>query len=169
MTMASEALVAPAQTPSSGLAKLFDGIGTLAALGLRVALAIPFFKSGLTKWDGFLELAGSTPFLFANVYKLTVFGTTYDFPYPEISAWLASFAEILLPAALVIGFATRLSALGLFVMTIVIYTTYQSLGVSPDQWQIETLPWAAMALMLVAYGPGRISFDYFIARGFGRA
>ena len=24
-------------------------------------------------------------------------------------------------------------------------------------------------VMLIAYGPGRISFDYFIARGFGRA
>jgi putative oxidoreductase len=75
---------------------------------------------------------------------------------------VASSAEIILPAALVIGFATRISALGLLIMTGVIYTTYQSLGVGPDQWQTETLPWAAMALALIAYGPGLFSVDRLI-------
>ena len=31
---------------------------------LRIALAVPFFRSGLTKWDDFLTLAPSASFLF---------------------------------------------------------------------------------------------------------
>ena len=122
MTMASDVSAAPAAAPRSGWAKLSDGIGTIAGLALRFALAIPFFLSGLTKWAGdtfadkiqsviFLELAPSTPYLFENEYKLNVFGTTYDFPYPEISAYAAALAEVILPILLVLGLATRFAAL----------------------------------------------------------
>lgn len=134
----------------------------LASLALRFALALPFWKSGLTRWEGFLELRPATLYFYEQLYKPTLFGKTYPIPYPDIMAWGASFAEIILPAALVIGFATRISALGLLIMTGVIYTTYQSLGVSPDQWQTETLPWGAMALALIAYGPGLFSIDRLI-------
>lgn len=138
----------------------------LASLALRFALALPFWKSGMTRWEGFLKLRPATVYFYEELYKPTLFGKTYAIPYPEIAAWVASSAEILLPAALVIGFATRISALGLLIMTGVIYTTYQSLGVSPGQWQTETLPWAAMALALIAYGPGLFSFDRLIWSGF---
>ncbi|WP_421726303.1 DoxX family protein [Bauldia sp.] len=137
-------------------------IQAIASLALRVALALPFYQSGLTKWDGPLQLSSSTIFLFENLYKPTLFGTTYDMPFPVLAAWAASLGEILLPAALVIGFATRLSALGLLVMTGVIFSTYTALGVDPGTWQKETLPWGAMALALVAYGPGWLSFDKLI-------
>ena len=143
-------------------------IQALASLALRFALALPFWKSGLTRWDGFLQLRPATLYFYEELYKPTILGKTYAIPYPDIAAWVASFAEILLPAALVIGFATRLSALGLLVMTLVIYATYQSLGVSPDQWQTETLPWAAMALALIAYGPGGISIDALIRHSWRR-
>ena len=132
----------------------------LASLALRFALALPFWNSGLTRWEGFLKLRDATLYLYANEYKPTILGKSYAMPYPEIAAWVGSFAEIVLPAALVIGFATRLSALGLLIMTGFIYTTYQSLGVNP--WQTETLPWGAMALALIAYGPGLFSFDRLI-------
>jgi putative oxidoreductase len=138
----------------------------LGSLALRFALALPFFKSGLTRWEGFGKLRDATYYFYQELYKPTLFGKTYAIPYPDIAALVASTAEIVLPAALVIGFATRLSALGLLIMTGVIYTTYQSLGVNP--WQTETLPWAAMALALIAYGPGRLSFDWLIWQGFRR-
>ncbi|HET7714089.1 MAG TPA: DoxX family protein [Bauldia sp.] len=138
----------------------------LASLALRFALALPFWKSGLTRWEGFLELRPATLYFYEQLYKPTLFGKTYSIPYPDIAAWVASFAEIVLPAALVIGFATRLSALGLLIMTGVIYTTYQSLGASPGQWQTETLPWGAMALALIAYGPGLFSVDRLIWSSF---
>lgn len=156
-------------TTATGSSGVMIFIQAIASLAMRCALALPFWKSGLTRWEGFFELRPATVYFYEELYKLTIFGKTYAIPFPEITAWIASAAEIVLPAALVIGFATRLSAFGLLVMTVVIYLTYASLGVSPGQWQTETLPWGAMALILIAYGPGRISFDYFIARGFGRA
>lgn len=156
-------VVPPAPVRTSGVMVF---IQALASLALRFALALPFWKSGLTRWEGFLKLRPATTYFYQELYKPTLFGKTYAIPYPEITAFAASAAEIVLPAALVIGFATRLSALGLLVMTAVIYTTYQSLGVSPGQWQTETLPWAAMALALIAYGPGRLSFDFLIRESF---
>ena len=140
-------------------------IQAFASLALRIALAYPFWLSGLTKWSGFLELAPSTKYLFANEYtlhvpsdwgKFWVLDQEMAMPYPEIAAWASSFGEILLPAALVIGFATRLSALGMLAMIFTIFLVY------PQHWQTETLPWAAMALALVAYGPGLFSFDRLI-------
>jgi putative oxidoreductase len=154
MTIASDA---PAATTHGGWARLLDFLGTIASLALRFALAIPFFKSGLTKWSGFLELSPSTPYLFANEYKLNIFGTAYDFPYPEISGYAAAVGEIVLPVLLMIGLATRFAALGLLGMAGVIFLVF------PHTWANEQLPWAAMALALMAFGAGKISLDYMIA------
>jgi putative oxidoreductase len=43
-------------------------------LVLRVTLALPFWKSGLTKWDGWLTLSFGAKTLFADEFKLHVFG-----------------------------------------------------------------------------------------------
>ncbi len=80
---------------------------------LRIALAVPFFRSGLTKWDGFLSLSPAAAFLFEDEFKLHILGATFDFPAPTAVAFLDGVAEIVLPILLVVGLATRLSALGL--------------------------------------------------------
>jgi putative oxidoreductase len=121
---------------------------SLALLVLRVALAVPFFRSGLTKWDGFLSVSPGTRFLFANEFKLHIFGQAYAYPFPLLMAWAASIGEIVLPILLVIGLFTRFAALGLFVMTIIIQLTV------PAGWANFHLPWAAMALALMVYGGG---------------
>ncbi len=127
---------------------------------LRIALAVPFFRSGLTKWDGFLSLSPTAAFLFEEQFKLHIFGSTYDFPAPEAVALLDGIAEIVLPILLVIGLATRLSALGLLVMTGVIQL------VVPAGWANFHLPWAALAVALIALGPGPLSLDHLLARRF---
>jgi len=127
---------------------------------LRVALAVPFFRSGLTKWDGFLSLSPMAAFLFEDEFKLHIFGETYDFPMPEVVAFVVGSAEIVLPTLLVLGLATRLSAFGLLVMTVIIQL------VVPDGWANFHLPWAAMAVALVALGPGPFSLDHFVAEQF---
>src|SRR6266478_8766330 len=45
---------------------------------LRIALAIPFFKSGWLKWDGFLSLSPAAAYLFEDEFKLHLFGQAYD-------------------------------------------------------------------------------------------
>jgi len=145
----------------------------LASLALRFALAIPFWRSGLVRWEAPFELTEATKQLYQYVYELRpcdVFSCpafalpekTYPLPYPEILAYAGSAAEIVLPAALVLGFATRLSALGLLGMTAVIFL------VNPASWPNEQLPWAAMALGLIAYGPGLFSVDRLIWSSFRR-
>ena len=164
MTMVGERGAAPAITESRGFAaKLFGVIGTIASLALRFALGIPFFFSGLTKWDGFLQLSPSTNFLFANQYKLNVFGTAYPFPYPDLMAYAAGLGEVILPVLLFVGLATRFAAFGLLIMAGVIFLVF------PHTWASEQLPWAAMALALIAYGAGKISLDYLIAGRMGRS
>src|ERR1700757_2971957 len=91
--------------------------GVLAPPLLRVALAVPFLKSGLTKWDGFLSLSPAASFLFEDEFKLHLFGHAYDFPVPGLFAYLDGIAEIVLPLLLIVGLATRFSALELLVMT----------------------------------------------------
>jgi putative oxidoreductase len=66
---------------------------------------------------------------------------------------LATIAEHVLPVLLVLGLLTRLSALGLLVMTLVI-----QVFVFPEAWVTHGL-WATALLLLVARGPGRLSID----------
>jgi putative oxidoreductase len=61
-------------------------------------------------------------------------------------------AEIILPVLLVLGLTTRAAALGLLVMTLVIQLTV------PAGWPLH-ITWAAMALGVMAWGPGRWSLD----------
>lgn len=130
--------------------------GMVAPLFLRVALALPFFKSGLTKWDGFLSLSPTASFLFEEEFKLHLFGHAYDLPAPDVLAFASGTAEIIFPILLILGLGTRWSALGLLGMTAVIQL------IVPDGWANFHLPWATMAIALIAIGPGRLSLDYLI-------
>jgi putative oxidoreductase len=120
---------------------------------LRVALAIPFLRSGLTKWDSFLSLAPATRYLFEEMFQLHLFGRTYPFPAPDVVAYIDAVAEIVLPVLLIVGLATRFSAFALLVMTGVIQLTV------PDGWANFHLPWAALAVAIMALGPGVLSLD----------
>lgn len=148
-----------AHTVNSLLRWMSNAAFLIAPLLLRVALALPFFKSGLTKWDGFLSLAPTTNFLFQEEFKLHVFGQVYDLPAPDVLAFASGSAEIVLPILLILGLATRFSALGLLVMTAVIQL------IVPDGWAHFHLPWATMTVALIAIGPGRLSLDHFLGGG----
>ncbi|MDW5318397.1 DoxX family protein [Rhizobium sp. PL01] len=126
---------------------------SLPLLALRFALAIPFFKSGLTKWDGFLTLSQGARYLFEQEFKLHIFGSEIPYPFPLAMATAAGIGELILPILLILGLATRFAALGLLLMTAIIQLSI------PDGWANFHLPWAAMALALVVFGGGRIAVD----------
>jgi putative oxidoreductase len=125
---------------------------------LRIALAVPFFRSGLTRWDGFLFLSPATAYLFEDEFQLHVFGRLYDLPAPVVVAHLTAVAEITLPILLVLGLGTRFAALGLLIMTGIIQL------VVPDGWANFHLPWAALAIAIMAIGAGSLSLDHLLAR-----
>ncbi len=126
---------------------------SLTQFVLRIALATPFWRSGINKWDGFLQLNDVAVLLFSTEFKLHLPGGPYSFPAPAATAFLVGSAEILFPILLVLGLATRLAASALLVMTLVVELTV------PDGWPVH-VTWAAMALGIMAWGPGRLSLDH---------
>ncbi len=135
---------------------------SLASLLLRIAVAVPFYRSGLTKWDGFGRISESALLLFSEEFKLHLLGSVYDYPMPMLAAYGAGLGEILLPILLVFGIGTRFAAFALLMMTAIIQVTV------PTGWPLH-LTWAAMALGTIALGPGRLSVDHVLRQIFGIA
>ncbi|AZF04173.1 DoxX family protein [Pseudomonas sp. R5-89-07] len=144
---------------------LFEKIPySLIAFIARFSIAAVFWKSGQTKVEGFaIDLVSGTfqlgaPKLAAST--LPLFRSEYHVPLlsPEVAAHLAAFAEHFFPVLILIGFATRFSALALIGMTLTI-----QLFVYPDAYPTHGT-WLALLLLLVARGPGRLSIDHWIAR-----
>ena len=134
------------------------------ALLARFSLAAVFWNSGQTKIDGLVinvvngefqlgwpRLSGSAVALFQDEYKLPLLP-------PDIAATLAAAGEHVLALGLLLGLATRLSALGLLGMTLVI-----QLLVYPGAYATHGT-WAALLLLLIARGPGVFSLDHGLVR-----
>ncbi len=151
----------------------FDAIPyALVALFLRIVVAHPFFVSGQTKVDGptiggtfmGVDLSATFPTSLRDA-AVTLFQEEYKLPHisPEHAAYAAAVCENLLPILLVLGLATRLSALGLLVMTLVIQFL-----VYPDAWWTVHAYWAAILIVIIARGPGALSLDHLLSRAFAR-
>ncbi|MFN3862732.1 MAG: DoxX family protein [Erythrobacter sp.] len=123
-----------------------------ALLLTRLALAGVFWRSGRTKVvDGsWLTIDDTQYFLIAQ------FGLPIP---PEILVPVTTYAEFLLPILLVAGVLTRLSALALLGMTLVI-----QLLIFPEAWWPTHSLWAAMALVLISRGGGLFALDTLLAR-----
>jgi putative oxidoreductase len=126
---------------------------SLVQLVMRLALAVPFWRSGINKWDGFLHLKDTTLLLFSDEFMLHLPGGPYHYPAPAVFAFVSGCGEILFPILLVLGLATRFAATALLLMTCIVELTV------PDGWPIH-ITWAAMALGIMAWGPGRLSLDH---------
>lgn len=120
-----------------------------ALLLTRLALAGVFWRSARTKVveGSWLEVSDTTRYLFQEEYAAV--------PLPaDLSMYLATYAEHLFPILLVLGFATRFSALSLMLMTMVI-----QIFVYPDAWWAAHSLWLAMSLILISRGAGIFSVD----------
>jgi putative oxidoreductase len=137
---------------------------SLIAFLARFSIAAVFWKSGQTKVEGFVidliggefslgwpRLADGTVALFKDEYHLPLIA-------PAIAAPMAAFAEHFFPVLILLGLATRLSALALLGMTAVIQVL-----VYPGAYPTHGV-WAAVLLYLVAHGPGKVSIDHWIAQ-----
>ena len=118
------------------------------ALISRFALASVFWRSAQTKVNGF-SIREETFFLFQEEYKVPLLP-------PDLAAYFATIGEHAFSVLLLIGLASRLSALGLFGMTMVI-----QLFVFPDGWP-EHILWISLQLLIISRGPGTISLDHLI-------
>ena len=122
----------------------------LIALAARVFPAAVFWQSGQTKVAGF-HLKPSAIALFQNEYQLPLID-------PVIAAHISAFSEHFFPIMLVIGLATRFSALALLFMTAVI-----EIFVYPGAWPTHGV-WATCFLVVISRGPGWLSLDHLIGQ-----
>ncbi|MFO2463902.1 DoxX family protein [Pseudomonas sp. 15FMM2] len=145
--------------------QLFEKIPySLIAFIARFSIAAVFWKSGQTKVEGFaVDLISGTlqlnpPQLASST--LPLFRSEYHVPLltPEAAAYAATFAEHIFPVLILLGLATRFSALALLGMALVI-----QLFVYPDAYPTHGT-WIALLLVLMSKGPGRLSIDHLIAR-----
>ena len=120
------------------------------ALAARVFAAAVFWQSGQTKVVGW-HLKPSAISLFENEYHLPLID-------PTIAAYVSTFSEHCFPILLVIGLASRFSALALLSMTAVI-----EIFVYPSAWPTHGV-WATCFLLVIARGPGWLSLDHLIAQ-----
>lgn len=120
---------------------------SVLAVPLRLAVAVVFWNSArshLASWD-------TTLALFEGEYKVPLLA-------PDFAAQLTVVIEVCAPILLVLGLGTRLVALLLLGMTMVI-----EVFVYPQAWPTH-IQWAAMMLVLLTRGAGRFSLDELIRR-----
>jgi len=124
----------------------------LLLLGFRFYVAYDFFLSGKQKvssWSTTLDL-------FAYEYNVPLLS-------PEIAAYLATGAELLLPVLLVFGFISRPAALGLFVLNVVAAMALAQTDFASAAGHWQHMLWGTMLAVLFAFGPGALSIDKLIS------
>jgi putative oxidoreductase len=122
---------------------------SLILLGMRIAVASVFLKSGLLKinsWEFAIKL-------FEEEYKVPLLE-------PVWAARLAAFNELTFSALLIVGLATRLATLPLLGMIAVIQTF-----VYPQAWT-DHLLWGTILIFLLSRGAGVLSLGHLIERRF---
>lgn len=143
----------------------------LVALALRLVMARLLFLDGQTRIEGPSVPLTLHDFSFSVVLPQqlrpeTVTGfLTQSPPLPlpsTLAAFLVGYGEFILPVFLVLGFATRFSALALLIATALI-----QVYVAPQALWTAHIYWASIALVLLSQGPGQISIDHII-RSFAR-
>jgi len=127
--------------------------GSLVSLALRFYVGWQFFKAGMVKISDW----GATSALFHDLYHVPVLP-------PELAAVMGAAGELTFPVLLFLGLLSRPAALGLFFVNLMAVISY------PDLFTFECPAaindhcfWGAMLLVLVAFGPGRLSLDYWLA------
>jgi putative oxidoreductase len=126
-------------------ARQIDKLQPLLLLAFRLYIARVFFMSGLTKIHDW----SVTVALFTDEYHVPVLP-------PGIAALMGTATELSMPLLLALGLATRFGAFVLFFFNIVAVVSYASL---PDVAVKDHYLWGVLILVVLVFGPGRISLD----------
>ncbi|WP_028876341.1 DoxX family protein [Teredinibacter turnerae] len=141
--------------------KLADVIPeTVLQLAARVSIFMVFWFSAQTKLAG-SEILGQK-WMFWNLSSSTFALFEYDYAIPllppVIAAYLATISEFFFSLFILCGLLTRLSALALLIITLVI-----QIFVYPSSWP-QHLLWGTALLYLLSAGAGVVSVDRLIGR-----
>jgi putative oxidoreductase len=141
--------------PNVLAARLLDLLQPLFALGARWYVAWQFLKSGwlkVTTWQ-------NTLYLFENEYHTPVLS-------PHVAAVAGAFGELFFPTLLVLGFASRLGAVGLFAVNAMAVISYAHVLLSEgfEAALAQHVLWGSIAAFLAVYGPGKLSLDHWFSK-----
>ena len=134
-----------------------DSLQPLLLLAARLYVGLIFFRAGWLKiadWSNTLAL-------FRDTYKVPLLP-------PELAAYAGTFGELFFPVLLVLGLAGRLGAAGLFAVNVMAVASYLELfgfecpaGINAHYY------WGSILLLLMVFGPGKISIDELMRRRLG--
>ena len=141
-------------------ARLFGNFESLLLLGVRLWVGWDFFNSGLlkvTNWQ-------STLFLFQNEYHTPVLP-------PDVAAVMGAGGEIVFPALLFAGLTSRLGALGLSAVNVMAVVSYADVLLSEgfEGALGQHYLWGFGLVVLIVFGPGKVSLDHLLERAPRRA
>ena len=149
MTPTAIATTTEAAFPPAPIRRALDTLNKVPfdvlILVARAATFSVFIHSGLQKLSDW----NATLMLFRDEYKVPVLP-------PEVAAYMAASMELGLSTLVLLGLATRLSALGLLGMVAVI-----QVFVYPQAWP-DHIQWLAFMIFIVCRGPGAYSLDALI-------
>jgi putative oxidoreductase len=151
--------------------KLFRrGYELLVASGNRLQSPLLLFLRVYFFWQLFMTGQGHL----AHIGKVSEFFVSLGIPFPTLNAYLSSSVECFGSLLLMIGLASRLTAIPVAVTMGVAYLTADleavtSIFSDPDKFvKADPFPYFICALIVLAFGPGRFSIDALIKRMSGQ-
>ncbi|WP_306131925.1 DoxX family protein [Roseivivax marinus] len=152
-------------------------LGTGGRLVFAAVLAGHFWRSALTKIEGFGLSSGAYAQIFPGAMERAGYDTSRLGPLADLVVAAGTLAEFLLPLLLIVGAFTRLAALGMIGFIVVMSLTdifghgldAESIGAlfdrRPDALIFDQrLLWIWLLTCLAVTGAGPVSLDRFIFR-----
>ena len=144
--------------------ELLVASGNLLQSPLLLVLRVYFF------WQLFMTGQGHL----ANIGKVSEFFVSLGIPFPTLNAYLSSSVECFGSLLLIIGLASRLTAIPVAITMAVAYLTADleavtSIFSDPDKFvKADPFPYFICAVIVLVFGPGRFSIDALIKRMSGQ-
>jgi putative oxidoreductase len=138
--------------------ELLVASGNLLQSPLLLVLRVYFF------WQLFMTGKGHL----ANIGKVSDFFVSLGILFPTLNAYLSSTVECFGSLLLIVGLASRLTAIPVAVTMAVAYLTADlevvaSIFSDPDKFvKADPFPYFVCALIVLVFGPGRFSIDALI-------
>lgn len=139
----------------AGLARVLDRLQSLLLLGTRFYVGWQFTKSGWLKYTSWDTTLG----LFRDEYHVPLLP-------PELAAVIGTCGELGFPIFLYLGLFGRFGALGMFFVNVMAVVSYRQVLLAEgfEAALGNHILWGFMLLVLMVFGPGKISLDAWLER-----